>query len=78
MVLRALFEEIFAAAERKGLSRAELYRSAGLHQSAVSRAMSAEDCRFSTLNRLLETAGLKLVVVQDNSAAEKLAKGELF
>lgn len=78
MQLRGLFEALFEAAERKGISKAELYRRAGLHQSAVSRTMSNEDCRFSTLNRLLEAGGLKFVVVQDSSAADKLAKGTLF
>ena len=78
MDLRNLFDEIFLAAAHQGVSKAELYRRAGLHQSAVSRAMSNDDCRFSTLNRLLEAGGLKLVVVQDTSAADKLAKGTLF
>lgn len=78
MKTRDLIQAIFDAAGRNDIAKAELYRRAGLLQPSVSRAMSSGDCKFSTINRLLEAGGFKLVVVKDEANAEKLKRGELF
>lgn len=74
-----LIDAIIAAArDQTGIHPGELMRRAGLYQSAISRIRATGDCRFSTIAKLLEAGGLKLVVIKDNRDAELLAKGQLF
>lgn len=67
-----------AAKTQSNLRSADVLRRAGLYQSAISRIRATKDCRFSTIEKLLEASGLTLVVVKDNKDVELLAKGELF
>lgn len=74
-----LIDAIFTAArEHAGLTPAELMARAGLYPSGISRIRATGDCRYSTMARLLDAAGLKVVVVRNDRDAELLAKGELF
>lgn len=72
-----VLRELFSSAEKAGLSRSEVTRRAGLQQPTVSRAMRG-DCKLSTVSKLAEAAGFRIVFVKDNSLAESLAKGEVF
>lgn len=74
-----LLNAIFSAArDHADLSPAELVERAGLYSSGISRIRSTGDCRYSTIERLLDAAGLTLVVVKNDRDSERLAKGELF
>lgn len=74
-----LINEIFSAAsEHADLNSTELLARAGLYSSGISRIRSTGDCRYSTIERLLNAAGLKLVVVKNDRDSEMLAKGALF
>lgn len=74
----SLLQSVFAKALESGLSRAEVLRRAGIHSSAVSRALRTGDCRVSTLQQIAHAAGLKLTVVPADDLAEKLIDGRVF
>lgn len=79
MTAPELIEQIFdAAREQAGIRPSELMKKAGLYQSGISRIRATGDCRFSTIAKLLEASGLKLIVIKDDRDSELLAKGELF
>jgi DNA-binding Xre family transcriptional regulator len=74
-----LIDQILAQAlSQEGIRSGELLDKAGLYPSAISRIRSTGDCRFSTIQRLLDAAGFKLVIVKNDRDSELLAKGELF
>ena len=74
-----LIDSIFSAAsESANLSPSELMARAGLYSSGISRIRATGDCRYSTIERLLDAAGLKLIVVKNDRDSEMLAKGALF
>lgn len=74
-----LIDQILAQAlNQEGICSGALLDKAGLYPSAISRIRSTGDCRFSTIERLLDAAGFKLVVVKNDRDSELLAKGELF
>ncbi len=74
-----LIDAILHTAEiEQGMRRSEVLARAGLYASAVSRIRATHDCRFSTIHKLLAASGLRLAIVPDNEAAERLMKGELF
>ncbi|HSG22012.1 MAG TPA: hypothetical protein VLA64_03545 [Azonexus sp.] len=79
MSASSLIDEIIAQAQsQKSIRSIELLDKAGLYPSAISRIRSTGDCRFSTIERLLDAAGFKLVIVKNDRDSELLAKGELF
>jgi DNA-binding Xre family transcriptional regulator len=76
--LSDLLDEIIAAGKRQGKTQADLVSQAGLGAATLSRAKQANDVRFSTLERLAATVGLRLVLAPDVPLAAKVQKGELF
>lgn len=79
MTANLLIDQIIAQAQgQNGIRSGELLNKAGLYPSAISRIRATGDCRFSTIERLLEAAGFKLVIVKNDRDSELLAKGELF
>ncbi len=76
--LSELLDEIIATGKRQGKTQGELVEQAGLGAATLSRAKQADDVRFSTLERLAKTVGLRLTLTPDIPLANKVQKGELF
>jgi transcriptional regulator with XRE-family HTH domain len=76
--LAELLDEIIAAGKRQGKTQAQLVAQAGLGAATLSRAKQADDVRYSTLERLAKTVGLRLGLVPDEPLAARVQKGELF
>lgn len=76
--LLELIAEIVRAGEAQGLSQGEIARRAGLSQTRISKLKSAEDAYLSTLERMANAVGLKLALVPNAPALEKLLNRDLF
>lgn len=76
--LLELLEEILRAGEAQGLSQGEIARRAGLNPTRVSKLKGAEDAYLSTLERMANVVGLKLALVPNAPALEKLLNRDLF
>jgi DNA-binding Xre family transcriptional regulator len=60
------------------MSQKDLAELSQLGEVAISRLKQADDARFSTMQALGHSLGLKLTWVADSSLAELVNKGELF
>ena len=76
--LLELLEEIVRAGEARGLSQGEIALRAGLSPTRISKLKAAEDAYLSTLERLANAVGLKLALVPNEPALEKLLNRDLF
>ena len=76
--LLELLEEIVRAGETQGLGQGEIAQRAGLSPTRISKLKSAEDAYFSTLERMANAVGLKLALVPNEPALEKLLNRGLF
>lgn len=54
---------LWLARKRAGLTQAELARRAGVSQSFVARVERGRDARLSTMRRLYEAMGLRMLIV---------------
>lgn len=78
MPLQSVLVEILAAGKNLGMTQAEVAQRAGLHPVSVSRMVTTGNARFESVELLAQAVGLKLTLVEDNSVAESLLKGNLF
>lgn len=76
--LHSLVAEALQTASNQGLSQKLLAKQSSLGEVALSRLKSADDARFSTLQAVGKSVGLKLVWVNDTPLAEQVARGDLF
>ena len=76
--LHSLVAEALQTASNQGLSQKLLAARSTLGEVAISRLKSADDARFSTLQLLGKSLGLKLTWVPDNTLAEHVSRGDLF
>ncbi len=76
--LSALLTEIVQAGKEQGQTQQQLVARAGLGAATLSRAKKADDIRYSTLEALAKTVGLRVALVPDTPMAEKIRKGALF
>lgn len=76
--LHSLVAQALQTASDQGLSQKQLATRSALGEVAISRLKTADDARFSTLQALGKSVGLKLAWVSDSSLAEQVARGDLF
>ena len=76
--LLELLEDIVHAGEAQGLNQGEIAQRAGLSPTRISKLKTAEDAYLSTLERMANVVGLKLALVPNAPAIEKLLKRDLF
>lgn len=76
--LVALVSEALAQAKKQGLRQKDVAERSQIGEVGLSRLKKADDARFSTLQALGESVGLRLIWVPDSSIAELVTKGELF
>ena len=73
-----LVTEALAQAKKQGLRQKDVAERSQIGEVALSRLKKADDARFSTLQALGESVGLKLIWVPDSDLAELVTRGELF
>ena len=73
-----LVSEALAQAKKQGLRQKDVAERSHIGEVGLSRLKKADDARFSTLQALGESVGLRLIWVPDSSLAELVTKGELF
>lgn len=73
-----LVTEALAQAKKQGLRQKDVAERSQIGEVGLSRLKKADDARFSTLQALGESLGLKLIWVSDSSLVELVTKGELF
>jgi DNA-binding Xre family transcriptional regulator len=73
-----LVTEALAQAKKQGLRQKDVAERSRIGEVGLSRLKKADDARFSTLQALGESLGLKLIWVPDSSLVELVTKGELF
>ena len=73
-----LVTEALAQAKKQGLRQKDVAKLSQIGEVGLSRLKKADDARFSTLQALGESVGLKLIWVPDSSIAELVTRGELF
>lgn len=78
MALPSILDQIFATGKKLGMTQAVIAQRAGLHPVSVSRMVALGSARFESVELLANAVGLKLTLVEDNSVAEGLLKGNLF
>lgn len=81
MTIRALIDQLLAAAKARGLSQAQLAEMAGLTAVGLSKAKSRGDIRASTLEKLAAQLDLELALVPRRSrekAAGAIKAGTFF
>jgi len=76
--LIALVTEALDQAKKQGLRQKDVADLSQIGEVGLSRLKKAEDAKFSTLQALGASVGLKLMWVSDSSLAELVTKGELF
>ena len=76
--LNLLVTEALVQAKKQGLRQKDVAELSGIGEVGLSRLKKADDARFSTLQALGESVGLKLIWVPDSSFAELVTRGELF
>lgn len=76
--LNIILDEIVQQGKKKGLRQKEICLKAGVGIITISRARKQGDIRFSTLEKLANSVGLKLSLVPDDPLIELVEKGELF
>lgn len=76
--LHALVTQALQTAGDQGMSQKLLATRSALGEVAISRLKTADDARFSTLQALGKSVGLKLAWVADTTLAEHVARGDLF
>ncbi|MGB5601975.1 MAG: hypothetical protein WBO14_05935 [Gammaproteobacteria bacterium] len=73
-----LVTEALDQAKKQGLRQKDVAELSQIGEVGLSRLKKADDARFSTLQAIGESVGLKLIWVPDSSLAELVAKGDLF
>ena len=73
-----LVTEVLDQAKKQGLRQKDVAELSGIGEVGLSRLKKADDARFSTLQALGESVGLRLIWVPDSSLAEMVTRGELF
>lgn len=73
-----LLAEILDAAQRRGLTQAQLAAQAGIAVETLSRLKKADDLRLSSLARLAAVVGLKLALAPDDDLAAQVLDRDLF
>ncbi len=73
-----ILDEIIRQGKKKGLKQKDICLKAGVGVITISRARKQGDIRFSTLEKLANSVGLKLTLVADDPLIELVEKGELF
>ncbi len=76
--LTPILDEIVRQGKKKGLKQKDICHKAGVGPVTISRARKQGDIRFSTLEKLANSVGLKLTLVTDDPLIELVEKGELF
>lgn len=76
--LTALVNEALDRAKKQGLQQKDVARLSQIGEVGLSRLKKADDAKFSTLQALGKSVGLKLIWVPDSSIAELVTRGELF
>lgn len=76
--LRALLDEIIEAGKSQGKDQKRIAEDALVGNVTLSRSKSSEDIKFSTLQRLAKSVGLRLALVPNTPLASRIDKGELF
>ena len=76
--LVALVTEALGQAKKQGMRQKEVAQLSGIGEVGLSRLKKADDARFSTLQALGESVGLKLIWVPDSTLADLVTRGELF
>jgi len=76
--LQELLAEIIGKGKRQGKTQADIAEDAGIGPVTLSRAKSADDIQFSTLQRLAKSVGLRLTLSPDIPVAAKIERGGLF
>ena len=73
-----LLAEILDAAQRRGLTQAQLAAQAGIAVETLSRLKKADDLRLSSLARLAAVVGLKVALAPDDDLAAQVLDRDLF
>jgi len=73
-----LVTEALEQARERGMRQKDVAELSQIGEVGLSRLKKADDARFSTLQALGQSVGLKLIWVQDSKLAELVGKGELF
>jgi DNA-binding Xre family transcriptional regulator len=73
-----LVTEALEQAREQGMRQKDVAELSQIGEVGLSRLKKADDARFSTLQALGQSVGLKLIWVQDSKLAELVGKGELF
>lgn len=76
--LIALVTEVLEQAKTQGLRQKDVAELSQIGEVGLSRLKKAEDAKFSTVQALGGSVGLKLMWVPDSSLAELVTRGELF
>lgn len=76
--LSDLVDDVLSRAKKKGMTQKQLGELSRLGEVAISRLKQADDAKFSTLQALGRSLGMRLVWVDDSSLAELVTRGELF
>jgi hypothetical protein len=76
--LLELVSQALEAASQQGLSQKLLAARSTLGEVAISRLKTADDARFSSLQALGKSVGLRLTWVSDSTLAQHVAHGDLF
>lgn len=76
-VLR-LLDEIIQRGRADGLRQKTIVERAGLGASTLSKAKSARDLRVTTLERMANVVGMRIVLVPNDPVLEKLLDRSLL
>ena len=78
MTIIHLVNEIIERARQKGMSQKDLARAAHIGEVSLSRAKTANDISFTTLEQLASAVGLRIVLAPALPLAQKVMNGTLF
>ena len=76
--LQILLQEIIQEGRKQGLDQQAIVRRAGLGDSTLSKAKSADDLRLSTLNKLANAVGLKVSLTTSQPNLAKILERDVF
>lgn len=73
-----LLRLIIEAGASRGLHEKDILSRAGLGKTTLSKIKQAGDTKISTLSRLANVVGLRLMLAPHNPTLDQLLKRELF
>ncbi|WP_198263574.1 helix-turn-helix domain-containing protein [sulfur-oxidizing endosymbiont of Gigantopelta aegis] len=76
--LLSILDAIITEGKHLGYTQKQICQKAGVSEVALSRARKQSDIRFSTLDKLLQSVGLKITTIADIPLSNLINDGELF